>query len=96
VSALAKTLFAIYQLVIDTLAEAIPLSSDQISELARQINETVRSLTDIDSILNATADDLAKTAQLSERADNARYCQLSILHIPSFPRAAHCLLLCSG
>ena len=51
----------------------IPLTPDQIRDLARQINETIRGLTDIDAILEATKENLDKAQRLKERADNARY-----------------------
>ena len=57
----------------DVLAMTISLTPDQIRDLARQINETIRGLTDIDAILEATKEDLDKAQRLKERADNARY-----------------------
>ena len=50
----------------------ISLTPEQIRELAQQINETIRGLTDIDTILEATKDDLDKAQRLKERADNAK------------------------
>lgn len=55
------------------LAMSIPMDQDDIAELARQINETIMNLTNIDQILNETAADLATSDSLKERADNARY-----------------------
>ena len=51
----------------------ISLTPEQIRELAREINETIEGLTDIDAILEATKEDLDKAQRLKERADNARY-----------------------
>ena len=51
----------------------ISLTPEQIRELAREINETIKGLTDIDAILEATKEDLDKAQRLKERADNARY-----------------------
>ena len=51
---------------------SISLTPDQIRDLARQINETIRGLTDIESILDATRDDLNKAQHLKDRADNAK------------------------
>ena len=44
----------------------------QIEEIARQINDTIQNLTNIDQILNETSADLATSERLKERADNAR------------------------
>ncbi len=52
---------------------SISLTPEQIRDLARQINETIRGLTDIDAILDATRDDLRKAQRLKERADQAKY-----------------------
>lgn len=54
------------------LETSIPMNPDDIAELARQINETIQTLTNIDQILNDTAADLATSDSLKERADNAR------------------------
>lgn len=51
---------------------SISLQPDQIRDLAQQINETIKSLTDIDAILNATAGDLATAEGLKQRADAAK------------------------
>ena len=45
----------------------------EIAEIARQINETIQNLTNIDQILNDTAADLITSEALQERARNARY-----------------------
>ena len=50
----------------------ISLTPDQIIELAQKINETIWGLQNIDSILNATKDDLDKAQKLKERAENAK------------------------
>ena len=57
----------------EVLAMSISLTPEQIRDLARQINETIRGLTDIDAILDATRDDLRKAQRLKERADQAKY-----------------------
>ena len=46
---------------------------EEIAEIARQINETIQNLTNIDQILNDTAADLMTSEALQERARNARY-----------------------
>ena len=46
---------------------------EDIAEIARQINETIQNLTNIDQILNDTAADLMTSEALQERARNARY-----------------------
>lgn len=51
---------------------SISLKPEQILELARKINDTIASLTNIDKILAETANDLATAEQLKERADRAR------------------------
>lgn len=52
---------------------SISLEPEQITGLARQINDTIASLTNIDAILNATAGDLAEAQALKTRADRAKY-----------------------
>jgi hypothetical protein len=56
----------------------ISLGPDQIRDLARQINETIRGLTDIDAILDATRDDLDNANQLKDRANKAKYVGLGL------------------
>ncbi|XP_013782951.1 laminin subunit beta-1-like [Limulus polyphemus] len=56
----------------ECLGLKISLQPEQITELAQQINHTIKSLTDIDAILNATADNLALAKGLKERADQAK------------------------
>jgi len=51
---------------------SISLTPQQIRDLAREIQETVRGLTDIDAILDATRGDLEKARQLKDRADTAK------------------------
>lgn len=50
----------------------ISLTPEEIQELAQQINETIKGLTDIDSILEATRDDLRRAQDLKDRADRAQ------------------------
>ena len=52
---------------------SISLTPEQIRDLAKQINETIRGLTDIETILDDTKEDLDKAQKLKERADNAKY-----------------------
>lgn len=56
----------------------ISLGPDQIRDLARQINETIRGLTDIDAILDATRDDLDNANRLKDRANKAKYVGLGL------------------
>ncbi|EEC18262.1 laminin beta 1 chain, putative [Ixodes scapularis] len=51
---------------------SISLEPEQIRELAREINQTIASLTDIDAILRETGPDLALAKELKARADLAR------------------------
>ena len=51
---------------------SISLTPDQISELARQINEAISGLTNIDEIIEATRADLARARDLERRANNAK------------------------
>lgn len=51
---------------------SISLTPDQIREKASEIEETIGGLTDIDSILDATRDDLNTAGKLKERADTAK------------------------
>ena len=60
------------QVAEEVLAMKISLTPEQIQDLARQINDTIRGLTDIDNILDATRDDLNKANDLKDRADQAK------------------------
>jgi len=62
----------IQKLAEEVLAMSISLTPQQIRDLAREIQETVRGLTDIDAILAATRGDLEKARQLKNRADAAK------------------------
>lgn len=63
----------------ECLALSISLKPEQILDLARKINETISSLTNIDKILQATADDLATAEQLHQQADRAKEAADNIL-----------------
>lgn len=63
----------------ECLALSISLKPEQILDLARKINETISSLTNIEKIHQATADDLAKAEQLHQRADRAKEAADNIL-----------------
>ena len=63
---------AIRDMAQETLNLSISLQPAQITELARQINDTISSLTNIQAILDATADDLATANSLKQRADAAK------------------------
>ena len=63
---------AIRDMAQDTLDMSISLRPEQITDLARQINETIASLTNIQAILDATAEDLATAKSLKQRADAAK------------------------
>lgn len=56
----------------ECLALSISLKPEQILDLARKINETLSSLTNIDKILRDTADDLNTAEQLHQQADRAK------------------------
>lgn len=56
----------------EVLAMSISLTPQQIRDLADEINHTVRGLTDIDAILDATRGDLERARQLKNRADAAK------------------------
>ena len=58
---------------------SISLTPDQIRDLARQIEELMRNLRNIDAILAATRDDLRRAQRLKLRADGAKYERLDIL-----------------
>ena len=51
---------------------SISLTPEQILNLARQINQTIQSLTNIDAILNATRDKLNTVNALKKRADDVK------------------------
>ncbi|RWS05481.1 laminin subunit beta-1-like protein [Dinothrombium tinctorium] len=59
----------------------ISLTPAQILELARQINETIANLTNIDKIIYETASDLERARRLKERADMAKLRAENILNI---------------
>ena len=59
-------------LATDTLSKGISLRPEQITDLARRINETIASLTNIDAILAETSGDLASAKALKDRADAAK------------------------
>ncbi|XP_046407142.1 laminin subunit beta-1 isoform X2 [Ischnura elegans] len=54
------------------IEKGIYLEPAQIMELAQEINSTIASLTDIDTILEETADDLARANKLKKDADDAK------------------------
>lgn len=56
----------------EVLALSIATDLAEIAAIAKQINETIQNLTNIDQILNETRADLATSEKLKERADNAR------------------------
>ncbi len=56
----------------EVLGMSISLTPDQIRDLAGQINDTIRGLTDIQTILDATRDDLNRANRLKDRADGAK------------------------
>ena len=63
------------QIAEEVLGMSISLTPEQIQDLAQQINETIRGLTDIQKILDDTKDNLDMANGLKERADNAKYVQ---------------------
>ncbi|KAK2178481.1 hypothetical protein NP493_542g02038 [Ridgeia piscesae] len=58
----------IRQVAEEVLAMSISLQPEEIRDLARQINETIRGLTDIDTILAETKGDLERANDLKARA----------------------------
>ncbi|XP_054721557.1 laminin subunit beta-1-like [Uloborus diversus] len=62
----------IRELAEECLRLSISLEPEQIRILARQINDTIANLTNIDAILDATASDLAEAQALKNRADRAK------------------------
>lgn len=63
----------------EVLAMSISLSPEQIQELARQIEETIRGLTDIDTILDATRGRMDNAQRLKQRADASKTAANEIL-----------------
>ena len=51
---------------------SITLRPEEVQDLARQINDTIRGLTDIDTILAETRDDLDRANRLKDRARDAK------------------------
>ncbi|XP_037091485.1 laminin subunit beta-1-like isoform X2 [Pollicipes pollicipes] len=70
---------AIREMAQETLSKSISLRPEQITDLARQINSTISSLTNIQVILDETADDLATAYALKQRADVAKSAAEKIL-----------------
>ncbi|RZB39836.1 Laminin EGF, Prominin, and/or AAA 13 domain containing protein [Asbolus verrucosus] len=62
----------IKKLADQVLAKKIHLEPDEITTLANQIKDAVSRLTDIDSIIKDTRDDLRRVNQLKENAENAK------------------------
>ncbi len=62
----------IRSLATDVLGKGISLRPEQITDLARRINETILSLTNIDAILAETSGDLMAAKALKDRADAAK------------------------
>ena len=58
----------LFQVAEEVLAMSISLQPEEIRDLARQINETIRGLTDIDTILAETKGDLERANDLKARA----------------------------
>lgn len=65
----------------EVLGMSISLTPNQILDLARQINETVRGLTNIEDILEATRNHLRIVLDLKNRADRAKSSADDILRI---------------
>lgn len=61
------------QVAVEVLKMTISLSPDEIVNLARQINETIESLTNIDAILDETRNDLRTVTELKKKADDTKY-----------------------
>ncbi|XP_045036688.1 myosin-7B-like [Daphnia magna] len=62
----------IRSLATDVLSNGISLRPEQITDLARRINDTISSLTNIVAILSETSGDLASAKALKDRADTAK------------------------
>ncbi|XP_006825989.1 laminin subunit beta-1-like [Saccoglossus kowalevskii] len=54
------------------LAMKISLTPDEIRELAKEINETIQNLENVDDILDATKDDLDRAKKLKEDAEKTK------------------------
>ena len=71
----------IRSLASDVLSKGISLRPEQITDLARRIQETIASLTDIDAILAETSGDLSAAKSLKDRADAAKVRAQGILTV---------------
>ena len=60
------------QVANEVLAMSISLQPAEIEKLALQINETIRGLSDIDSIIRATRGDLRRANDIRDRAEDAK------------------------
>lgn len=68
----AATPADIRKLVKECLDQKVSLSPEQIQDMSRQIQETIRSLSDIETILRDTENDKQKTNQLRQRASRVK------------------------
>ena len=66
------------QIAEEVLRMSISLTPEQIRNLARQIEELMRNLRNIDAILAATRDDLRRAQRLKLRADDAKWERMHI------------------
>jgi methyl-accepting chemotaxis protein len=69
----------IQKLVDEVLAMTISYTPEEINELSRKIEITVRKLTNIQDILEATRADLDRATRLKQRADRAKADALGVL-----------------
>lgn len=58
---------------------SIPASPQQIKHLADEIKDRVRSLSNVDAILDQTQDDVRKAEHLLTKARNAKYVRVCVL-----------------
>ena len=80
------------QVAEEVLSMSISLTPDQINELARQIDDAIRGLTNIDEIIDATRADLARARDLERRASDAkldRHLSLRLITRPTFTLGAY-------
>lgn len=65
--------------VLQAKSKNIQLRPEQITDLAENINRTIQSLTDINTILAETEDDLAKAKDHKNQADRAKLVFIDII-----------------
>ena len=73
VELLATNNYLFPQIAEEVLNMSLPIDQDQIKKLAEQIKNAINTLTDIDKILNETAENRNIAMKLQKRAEDASW-----------------------